>query len=115
MRIRNLETWAGPGQGALAAGQQGLRADLAKVRQTQAEHTRLLADLAKIRETQAEHTRAMADLARIRETQADQTLAIGDLKTEVATLKTDTAEIRDAVRMILRRLPPLPADPSANG
>ena len=87
--MHNLETWAGPGQaGALTAGQQELRADLAKIRQTQAQHTRLLAGLG-------------SDVA--------------TLKTDVATLKTDMAEVKDAVRVILRRLPPLPADPSANG
>jgi septal ring factor EnvC (AmiA/AmiB activator) len=46
VRVGKLETWAGPGQAeALAVGQRALRADLAKVRQTQDRHTRALADL----------------------------------------------------------------------
>jgi hypothetical protein len=46
VRAGNLETWAGPGQvQALAEGQRELRADLARVQQTQDRHTRMLADL----------------------------------------------------------------------
>jgi hypothetical protein len=45
VRVDNLETWAGPGQAqALAEGQRELRAELAKVQQTQDRHTRMLAD-----------------------------------------------------------------------
>jgi len=101
--VHNLETWAGPGQaGALTAGQQELRADLAKIRQTQAQHTRLLAGLG-------------SDVATLKTDVATLKTDVATLKTDVATLKTDMAEVKDAVRVILRRLPPLPADPSANG
>ena len=90
MRVDNLETWAGPGQaGALAEGQRELRAELAKIRQTQDRHTRMLADL----------TSDAADLkTRMTPVEAD-----------VATLRADMGEVKGAVREILRRLPAPPA------
>jgi hypothetical protein len=93
VRLDNLETWAGPGQAsALVAGQRELRADLAKIRQTQDQHTRALADL-------------RSDVATLK-------TDIASLKTDVATLKTDMSEVKDTVREILTRLPPRPGDPS---
>lgn len=79
MRVESLETWAGPGQaGALAEGQRELRAELAKVRQTQDRHTRMLADL---------------------------TSDVSGLKADVSELKADVSELKSTVREILRRLP----------
>src|ERR1022692_1621698 len=46
MRVKTLETWAGPGQTeALAEGQRKIRADLAKIQKTQDRHSRLLGRL----------------------------------------------------------------------
>ena len=82
MRVGNLETWAGPGQAqALAEGMREVRADLAKVRQTQDRHTRMLADL---------------------------TADVSELKSDVATLKTDMAEVKSTLGEVLRRLPAPP-------
>lgn len=83
VRVGNLETWAGPGQAqVLAEGLREVRADLARVRQTQDRHTRMLADL---------------------------TADVSELKTDVATLKTDVAEVKATLGEVLRRLP-APAD-----
>ncbi len=101
MRVDNLETWAGPGQaGALAEGLHELRADLAKIRQTQDRHTRMLADLTSdVAGLKADVTTLKADVSELK---AD----VSELKADVATLKADVAELKDAVREILRRLPP---------
>jgi len=90
VRVDNLETWAGPGQAqALAEGQRELRAELAKVRQTQDRHTRMLADL-------------ISDVSGLK---ADVT----GLQTDVAELKSDVAELKSGMAEILRRLPAPPA------
>jgi chromosome segregation ATPase len=128
MRVDNLETWAGPGQAeALAEGQRELRADLAKVRQTQDRHTRMLADLisdvsglktsvsvleadnASLKTSfatlQADVVGLKADVATL---QADVTGLKADvttLKTDVAGLKADMAEVKGTLAEILRRLP----------
>jgi septal ring factor EnvC (AmiA/AmiB activator) len=89
VRVGNLETWAGPGQAAaLAEGMRELRADLARVRQTQDRHTRMLADLT----------------ADVSELKSD----VATLKADVATLKTDMAEVKATLAEVLRRLPPPP-------
>jgi septal ring factor EnvC (AmiA/AmiB activator) len=91
VRVDNLETWAGPGQAqALAEGQRELRAELAKVQQTQDRHTRMLADL-------------ISDVSGLK---TDST----SLKADVATLKADVAELKSGMAEILRRLPPPPAE-----
>jgi phosphatidate phosphatase APP1 len=97
VRVDNLETWAGPGQaGALAEGQRALRADVARIRQTQDRHTRMLAGL----ET---------DVATLKTDVATLKTDVATLKTDVATLKTAVTEIKDTLREVLRRLPPPPA------
>jgi hypothetical protein len=83
VRVENLETWAGPGQvQALAEGHRELRADLARVQQTQDRHTRMIADL-------------ISD--------------VSGLKTDVAGLKTDVADLKRGMTEVLRRLPAPPA------
>jgi septal ring factor EnvC (AmiA/AmiB activator) len=90
VHVDNLETWAGPGQvQALAEGQRELRADLAKVQQTQDRHTRMLADL-------------ISDVSGVK-------TDVASLKTDVASLKTDVASLKTDVAEILRRLPAPPA------
>jgi septal ring factor EnvC (AmiA/AmiB activator) len=89
VRVGHLETWAGPGQvAALAEGTRELRADLARVRQTQDRHTRMLADLT-------------ADVSELK-------TDVATLKTDVATLKTDMAEVKTTLAEVLRRLPAPP-------
>jgi septal ring factor EnvC (AmiA/AmiB activator) len=86
VRVGNLETWAGPGQGeASADGLRAVRSDLAQVRQTQNRHTRMLADLT----------------ADVSELKSD----VATLKTDVATLKTDMTEVKTTLAEVLRRLP----------
>jgi chromosome segregation ATPase len=93
VRVDNLETWAGPGQAtALAAGQLEIRAELAKVRQTQDRHTRMLADLT-------------ADVSELKSDVSGLKSDVAVLKADVAVLKADMAEVKDAVREILGRLP----------
>lgn len=77
VRTDHLLTWAGPGQA------EALSTSLAAFR----------------RATQT-------DLARIHRTQDTHSRMLGGLKADVAILKTDMAEVKDAVREILRRLPP---------
>jgi chromosome segregation ATPase len=90
VRVDNLETWAGPGQAqALAEGQRELRAELAKVQQTQDRHTRMLADL-------------ISDVSGLK-------TDVGSLQTDVGTLKADVAELKSGMAEILRRLPAPPA------
>jgi chromosome segregation ATPase len=96
VRVDNLETWAGPGQAAvLAEGVRELRADLARVRQTQDRHTRMLADLT-------------ADVSELKSDVATLKTDVATLKTDVATLKTDMAEVKTTLAEVLRRLPPPP-------
>ena len=98
MRVGNLETWAGPGQAeALAGGQRALRADLARVRQTQDRHTRMLAELT-------------ADVAELKIRVSGLESDVATLKSDMATLKADMAEVKETVREILRRLPEPRAD-----
>jgi chromosome segregation ATPase len=97
VRVDNLETWAGPGQAqALAEGQRELRAELAKVQQTQDRHTRMLADL-------------ISDVSGLKTDVADLKTDVAGLKTDVAQLKTDVAELKSGMAEILRRLPAPPA------
>lgn len=100
VRVGNLETWAGPGQaGALAEGQRALRADLAKVRQTQDRHTRMLAELtADVAELKIRVSGLESDVATLKSD-------VATLKSDIATLKSDMAEVKETVREILRRLP----------
>jgi chromosome segregation ATPase len=127
VRVGNLETWAGPGQvEALAEGQRALRADLAKVRQTQDRHTRMLADLTadvselKTRVSGLETDVAglksdvatlKSDVATLKSDVATLKSDVATLKSDVATLKSDMAEVKETVREILRRLP----EPRAGG
>jgi chromosome segregation ATPase len=106
VRVGNLETWAGPGQAeALAEGQRALRADVAKVRQTQDRHTRMLADLtADVSELKTRVSGLETDVAGLKSD-------VATLKSDVATLKSDMAEVKETVREILRRLP----EPRAGG
>jgi chromosome segregation ATPase len=97
VRVDNLETWAGPGQAqALAEGQRELRADLAKVQQTQDRHTRMLADL-------------ISDVSGLKTDVADLKTDVSGLKTDVSGLKTDVADLKSGMAEILRRLPAPPA------
>jgi chromosome segregation ATPase len=97
MRVDNLGTWAGPGQAeALAEGQRELRAELAKVRQTQDRHTGMLADL-------------ISDVSGLKASVSVLEADNATLKTDVAGLKADMAEVKDTLAEILRRLPAPPA------
>jgi chromosome segregation ATPase len=97
VRVGNLETWAGPGQvQALAEGQGELRAELAKVQQTQDRHTRMLADL-------------ISDVSGLKTDVAGLKTDVAGLKTDVAGLKTDVSELKSGMAEILRRLPAPPA------
>jgi chromosome segregation ATPase len=96
MRVGNLETWAGPGQAeVLADGMREVRADLARVRQTQDRHTRMLADLT-------------ADISELKTRVSGVETDVATLKTDVATLKADMAEVKGTLSEILRRLPAPP-------
>lgn len=100
VRVGNLETWAGPGQaGALGEGHRALRADLARVRQTQDRHTRMLAELAA--DVSGLRTSFSGLEARVSVLETD----VATLKADVADLKADMAEVKGTVREILRRLP----------
>ena len=80
MRVKTLETWAGPGQTeALAEGQRAIRADLARLR----------ADLLKIQKSQDRHSRLL-----------------GRLTSDVDELRSDMTEVKGTLQEILRRLPP---------
>ncbi len=107
VRVGNLETWAGPGQAeALAEGQRALRADLAKVRQTQDRHTRMLAELtADVAELKIRVSGLESDVATLKSDVATLKSDLATLKSDMATLKTDMAEVKETVREILRRLP----------
>ena len=107
VRVGNLETWAGPGQAeALAEGQRALRADLAKVRQTQDRHTRMIAELtADVAELKIRVSGLETDVAGLKSDVATLKSDVATLKTDVATLKTDMADVKATVREILRRLP----------
>ena len=97
VRVYKLETCARPGQAqALAEGQRELRAELAKVQQTQDRHTRMLADL-------------ISDVSGLKTDVADLKTDVAGLKTDVAQLKTDVAELKSGMAEILRRLPAPPA------
>jgi phage shock protein A len=88
VRVKNLETWAGPGQAsALAEGQRQIRADIARMRL----------------EFTSEINGVKTDLAILK-------TDVATLKTDVATLKTDMTEVKETVREILRRLPARPAE-----
>jgi uncharacterized protein (DUF3084 family) len=102
VRVENLETWAGPGQ-ALAEGQRELRADLAKVQQTQDRHTRMLADLI------SDVSGLKTDVAGLKTDVAGLKTDVAGLKTDAAGLKTDVAELKRGMAEILRRLPAPPA------
>jgi hypothetical protein len=112
VRVGNLETWAGPGQaGALAEGQRALRADLAKMRQTQDRHTRMLAELtADVSELKITVSGLETDIAGLKSDVATLKSDVATLKSDVATLKSDMAEVKETVREILRRLPEPLAD-----
>jgi chromosome segregation ATPase len=101
VRVKELETWAGPGQASvLAAGLQAVRGDLAILRRNQESMLRaqrgLRAEVGTLRSTQEEHTRALAGL----------TSEVGTLKAGLAVLKADMGEMKETLREILRRLPP---------
>jgi chromosome segregation ATPase len=97
VRVDNLETWAGPGQAqALAEGQRELRAELAKVQQTQDRHTRMLADL-------------ISDISGLKTDVGSLQTDVGSLQTDVGSLKADVAELKSGMAEILRRLPAPPA------
>ena len=103
VRVDNLGTWAGPGQaGALAAGQAEIRAELAKVRQTQDRHTRMLADLT------ADVSGLKTDVSRLNEDVAGLKQDVAGLKQDVAGLKQDVAELKEGLREVLNRLPAAP-------
>jgi chromosome segregation ATPase len=121
MRVDNLETWAGPGQAeALAEGQRELRADLAKVRQTQDRHTRMLADLisdvaglktsvsvleADNASLKTSFATLQADVVGLKADVATLQADVTTLKTDVAGLTADMAEVKGTLAEILRRLP----------
>jgi chromosome segregation ATPase len=118
VRVDNLETWAGPGQAqALAEGQRELRAELAKVQQTQDRHTRMLADLISdvsglktdVAGLKTEVASLKTDVAQLKTDVASLKTDVAQLKTDVAQLKTDVAEIKRGMAEILRRLPAPPA------
>jgi uncharacterized protein (DUF3084 family) len=104
VRVDNLETWAGPGQvQALAEGQRELRADLAKVQQTQERHTRMRAGL-------------ISGVSGLKTGVAGLKTDVAGLKTDVATLKTDVADLKSgmadlktSMAVIRQRLPTPPA------
>lgn len=100
VRVDNLETWAGPGQaGVLAAGQLEMRAELAKVRRTQDRHTRMLADLT------ADVSGLKADVSGLKEDVSSLKTAVSALVIRTSKLESDMAEVKDALREILSRLP----------
>jgi chromosome segregation ATPase len=111
VRVDNLETWAGPGQAqALAEGQRELRAELAKVQQTQDRHTRMLADLiSDVSGLKTDVAGLKTEVASLKTEVASLKTDVAQLKTDVAQLKTDVAEIKRGMAEILRRLPAPPA------
>jgi chromosome segregation ATPase len=118
VRVDNLETWAGPGQAqVLAEGQRELRAELAKVQQTQDRHTRMLADLisdvsglkTNVAGLQTDVASLKTDVASLKTDVAELKVDVAELKTDVAELKTDVAELKSGMAEILRRLPAPPA------
>jgi chromosome segregation ATPase len=104
VRVDNLETWAGPGQAqALAEGQRELRAELAKVQQTQDRHTRMLADLI------SDVSGLKTDVAGLQTDVASLKSDVASLKSDMASLKSDMASLKSDMAEILRRLPAPPA------
>jgi chromosome segregation ATPase len=110
MRVGSLETWAGPGQAeALAEGLRDLRSDLAKVRQTQDRHTRMIADLtADVSELKTDVADLKIDMAEVKADVAELKADVATLKTDVATLKSGMAEVTARLDLVLRRLPAPP-------
>jgi chromosome segregation ATPase len=107
VRVESLETWAGPGQaGALAEGHRELRAELAKVRQTQDRHTRMLADLTSdVSGLKADVSELKADVSELKADVSELKADVSELKADVSELKADVSELKSTVREILRRLP----------
>jgi predicted nuclease with TOPRIM domain len=84
-RVKQLETWAGPGQNEMfSTNLADLRKRLDNFGKVQSKHTRMLSTLTK---------------------------DVAGLKTDVATLKTDMVEVKGALNEILDRLPPRPQTP----
>ena len=110
VRVGNLETWAGPGQAqALVEGMREVRSDLARVRQTQDRHTRMLADLtADVSELKTDVATLKTDVATLKTDVATLKTDVATLKTDVAALKTDMAEVKGTLHEVLRRLPAPP-------
>jgi mediator of RNA polymerase II transcription subunit 25 len=106
MRVGNLETWAGPGQAeALADGMRDVRADLAKVRQTQDRHTRMLADLtADVSELKTDVATLKTDVATLKTDVATLKSDVATLKSDVATLKSDVATLKSDMTEVMARL-----------
>jgi chromosome segregation ATPase len=109
VRVKNLETWAGPGQAsALAEGQRQIRADIARMRlEFTSEIKGLKTDVAILKTDVAV---LKTDVATLKTDVATLKTDVATLKTDVATLKTDMAEVKETVREILRRLPARPAE-----
>jgi chromosome segregation ATPase len=116
VRVKNLETWAGPGQAsALAEGQRQIRADIARMRlEFTSEINGLKTDFGTLKTDVATLKTDVAtlktDVATLKTDVATLKTDVATLKTDVATLKTDMAEVKETVREILRRLPALPAE-----
>jgi chromosome segregation ATPase len=111
VRVDNLETWAGPGQAqALAEGQRELRAELAKVQQTQDRHTRMLADLiSDVSGLKTDVAGLQTDVASLKSDVASLKSDMASLKSDMASLKSDMASLKSDMAEILRRLPAPPA------
>src|ERR1039458_1284496 len=115
MRVKTLETWAGPGQTeAMAEGQRAIRADLANLR---ADLAKLRVDTAKVQKTQDRHSRLLGrltsdvdilqgDVAQLKGDVAQLKGDVAELKGDVAELRSDMAEVKGTLQEILRRLPP---------
>ena len=98
-RVKQLETWAGPGQNeTFATNLADLRKRLDNFGKVQSKHTRMLSVLTK-------------DVAGLKTDVAGLKTDVATLKTDVATLKTDMVEVKGALSEILDRLPPRPQTP----
>ena len=108
VRVKTLETWAGPGQTeALAEGQRKIRADLAKIQKTQDRHSRLLGRLTSdVDILQGDVAQLKGDVAQIKGDVAQIKGDVAELKGDVAELRSDMAEVKGTLQEILRRLPP---------
>src|ERR1035438_8371143 len=112
VRVRTLETWAGPGQTeALAEGQRKIRADLAKIQKTQDRHSRLLGRLTSdVDILQGDVAGLKGDVAGLKGDVAGLKGDVAGLRADVEVLKGDVAGLRADVEVLKGDVAGLKAD-----